>query len=344
MRDLARIYIKAGDGGNGVAHFRREKYIPKGGPDGGDGGNGGDVIFVGDENVEDLVAYKYITKYEAKDGRHGSRQKMHGSDADDMVLKVPVGTTVWQLPWNLSQVNMRKREEFDRIVKDRTLVVDIIEHGQKEVVVRSGMGGRGNWHFRSSTNQTPMEFEPGTPGEEKWILLEYKVRADIGIIGLPNVGKSSILATLTRAKPKVAGYPFTTLEPNLGAAVIKGKGHVLVDVPGVVEKAWEGKGIGPWFMRHLERCHTLLHVLAPSMEGDSSSEYILEGYKTVREELVKYGKGLEQIKEIVVVNKSELIPEKEREELRKNLEKETGKDVVMISATSADVEELIDKL
>lgn len=343
MKDLARIYIKAGDGGNGIAHFRREKYIPKGGPDGGDGGDGGSVVFEADENVEDLVAYKYITKYEGKSGRHGARQKMHGSDADDMVLKVPVGTTVWKLPWNLSEVNMRDREVFDRIVKERVLVVDITKDGQKEVVARAGMGGRGNWHFRSPTNQTPMEFEPGTPGEEKWLLLEYKVGADVGIIGLPNVGKSSLLATLTRAQPKIAGYPFTTLEPNLGVAELGGNNLIFVDVPGVVEEAWEGKGIGPWFMRHLERCHTLLHVLAPSMEGDSSSKYMLEGYRTVRDELVKYGKGLSEIKEIVVVNKSELIPEKEREGLRKILKSESGNDVVMIRAASGDVEELIDK-
>lgn len=343
MKDLARIYIKAGDGGNGVAHFRREKYIPKGGPDGGDGGDGGSIVIEADENVEDLVAYKYITKYEGKSGGHGARQKMHGSDADDLVLKVPVGTTVWQLPWNLAESNMRDREVFDRIVKERVLVVDITDHGQREVVARAGMGGRGNWHFRSSTNQTPMEFEPGTPGEEKWILLEYKVRADVGIIGLPNVGKSSLLATLTRAQPKIAGYPFTTLEPNLGVAELGGKNLMFVDVPGVVEEAWEGKGIGPWFMRHLERCHTLLHMLAPDVDGKGGKELMVAGYKTVRSELEKYGKGLAEIKEIVVVNKSELILEGEREDLRKTLKSESGNDIVMISAASGDVKELISK-
>jgi len=359
VKDLARIYVKAGDGGSGSVHFLREKYKPKGGPDGGDGGKGGDVILRADENAVDLLAFNYEKKFVAKDGAGGRGDKKHGKDADDVVIAVPVGTVVWQLPWNLSEVDMRDREEFERIIRERKLAVDMTEHGQEYVIARGGNGGRGNWHFRSATNQTPQEFEPGTPGQEKWVLLELKVRADVGIIGLPNVGKSSLLASLTRANPKIAGYPFTTLSPNLGVLKINkqipnsdkqtspgdknfnqqsGRNLILVDVPGVVEDAWEGKGIGPWFLRHLERTKALIHVLAPDVNTQSTinnnqtiAKELINNYKIVRKELEKYGQGIPEKKELVVVNKMELLSDELRKQVAGEFEEKMGRRVIFVS-------------
>ena len=342
MKDLARIHVKAGDGGDGVVHFRREKYIPKGGPDGGDGGKGGDVILRADENLEDLIKFNFEKNHVAKDGEKGMGQKMHGEDRPDIFVDVPVGTVVWQLPWGLSEVSLKDREKFEEVVEKRSLVIDMEDHGQEIVIAKGGVGGRGNWHFRSSTNQTPEEFEEGIVGEEKWLLLEYKMKADAGIVGLPNVGKSSLLKALTRANPKIAGYPFTTLEPNLGVMTKDGGNLVLVDVPGVVEEAWEGKGIGPWFMRHLERVKIILHVLAPDSErGDDYVKQMMEDYRVVMVEMEKYGQGLPEKKEIVVVNKRELWKEEERGRVIEKLKKKLDREVVMVSAASNEVESLV---
>lgn len=342
MKDLARIYIKAGDGGDGIVHFRREKYVPKGGPDGGDGGNGGDVIIKSERNIEDLIEFNFEKRFEARDGQRGMGQKKHGENGEDRLVMVPVGTQVYVIPWNLSEVSLRERENFEEMLERRRLVHDFEVDGEEVIVARGGKGGLGNWHFRSATNQTPQESEPGTPGEEKWLLLEYKVRADIGIIGLPNVGKSSLLKALTRANPKIAGYPFTTLEPNLGVLKKDGENLILVDVPGVVEEAWEGKGIGPWFMRHLERVDTLLHVLAPDPErGDDYVSQMLEDYRVVRGEMEKYGNGLSEKKEIVVINKMELWQEKEQVKIKEKLAKKLGREVVMVSAASQGVGKLV---
>ncbi len=349
MKDLARIYVKAGDGGDGSVHFRHEKYAPKGGPDGGDGGKGGDVIFVADENIDSLVEFNFKKRFIANSGGNGLGKNMYGAKAEDLVVRLPVGTVVWEVPEELAEANIRERATFEHFMTTRQLLVDMTENSKTFTAVWGGKGGRGNYHFRSATNQTPMEHEEGQSGEEKWLLLELKVVADVGIIGLPNVGKSSLLKALTRANPKIAGYPFTTLEPNLGVTTTGDKHTVLVDVPGVIEEAWEGKGIGPWFLRHLERCKTLVHVLAPSERvlADSGfkiqdlSNQLVRDYEIVRKELEKYGQGLPDKKEIVVVNKKELVEEKDRQTIETMFTKETGKDIAWVSAAMGEVGELV---
>jgi len=346
MKDLARIYVRAGDGGDGSVHFRREKYIPKGGPDGGDGGKGGDVILRADENIETLVEFNYQKKYEAKSGERGGEKRSFGSDADDVLVRLPRGTQVYEIPAAYYEMDLRERENLDELLAARKLLVDMKENGQEYIAVYGGKGGRGNDRFKSATNQTPMEAEEGQEGEEKYLLLELKVVADVGIIGLPNVGKSSLHKAFTAANPKIAGYPFTTLEPNLGVRKTGGKQLIVGDVPGVVEKDWEGKGIGPWFMRHLERTEWLLHVVAPDpSRGEDYTRQMVEDYRVVREELKKYGQGLAEKTEVVVVNKMEIIEKKEREQVRKALEEATGREVVMISAAMKEgIEELAERL
>lgn len=343
MKDLARIYIKAGDGGSGKLSFRHEKFAAKGGPDGGDGGKGGDVIIQADENMENLVPFNFKKRYLAENGEGGMPKKMHGKDREDIVVKVPVGTVVYEVDEEYFEKNLRNRDTFEILMKDRRLLVDMDTHGKEFVGAWGGRGGKGNWHFRSSTNQTPQEFEPGTPGEEKYLLLELKVVADLGIVGLPNVGKSSLLKALTNANPKIAGYPFTTLEPNLGVATVHDKRLIIVDVPGVIEEAWEGKGIGPWFLRHLERTKQLIHVLAPR-EGEETLPQLVKDYNIVREELTKYGKGLPEKPEVVVVNKMELVEQEDRGGISEKFELETGKKLVWVSAGMGEVSSLISQI
>lgn len=343
MKDLARIYIKAGDGGSGKLSFRHEKFAAKGGPDGGDGGKGGDVIIQADENMENLVPFNFKKRYLAENGEGGMPKKMHGKDREDIVVKVPVGTVVYEVDEEYFEKNLRNRDTFEILMKDKRLLVDMDTHGKEFVGAWGGRGGKGNWHFRSSTNQTPQEFEPGTPGEEKYLLLELKVVADLGIVGLPNVGKSSLLKALTNANPKIAGYPFTTLEPNLGVATVHDKRLIIVDVPGVIEEAWEGKGIGPWFLRHLERTKQLIHVLAPR-EGEETLPQLVKDYNIVREELTKYGKGLPEKPEVVVVNKMELVEQEDRGKISEKFELKTGKKLVWVSAGMSEVSSMIEKL
>ncbi len=366
MKDLARIYIKAGDGGDGAVHFLHSKYQPKGGPDGGDGGDGGDVILVADENMANLVEFNFKKKFVVPDAEHGWEKNMHGKNTDDLEVKVPVGTVVYEITQEYSEANLRDRSTLEKVMKVRRLMVDMTGHGQRFEAAWGGRGGHGNYQFRSATNQAPKEFEPGKPGDAKWLLLELKVVADIGIVGLPNVGKSSLLKALTNANPRIAGYPFTTLEPNLGVLVNAQmqkrtneptKSLVLVDVPGVIENAWEGKGIGPWFLRHLERTKTLFHVLAPSAEmhehtSAKMGKQLIKDYKIVRKELEKYtsassaqaGKGLAEKSEIVVVNKMELVDEVMRKEIDKEFEKVTGKGLLWVSAGMGEVADLVKKL
>ena len=340
MKDLARIYVKAGSGGDGSVHFLHGKYQPKGGPDGGDGGKGGSVYLVADENLENLVPFNFKKKFVVPDGEHGWGKKMHGKDTDDLEIHVPVGTVVYEVSADQAEANLRERETFEAVMGDKELVVDMDEHNKKFLIAKGGRGGKGNFHFRSSTNQTPMEFEPGKPGEEKWLLLELKVVADVGIVGLPNVGKSSLLKALTNANPKIAGYPFTTLEPNLGVFKSHSGSVILVDVPGVVEDAWEGKGIGPWFLRHLERVKMMVHVLAPEITPlnhytiESLVEQLVRDYKIVRRELTKYGKGLTDKPEIVVVNKMELVDPEMRKEIEAEFDRLIHKSLVWVSAAS----------
>jgi GTPase len=350
MKDLARIYIKAGDGGDGSVHFLHGKYQPKGGPDGGDGGSGGDIILVADENMQNLVEFNFKKKFVVKDADHGWGKNMHGKDTDDMEVKIPVGTVVYEISQEFAEANLRDREVFEKVVAGRRQMVDMTKHGQRFEAAWGGRGGKGNFQFRSATNQTPREFEEGKPGDEKWLLLELKVVADVGIVGLPNVGKSSLLKALTNANPKIAGYPFTTLEPNLGVVTTHDKRLVIVDVPGVIEDAWEGKGIGPWFLRHLERTHTLIHVLAPNVESGAELtvsglvEQLSHDYSVVRKELEKYGNGLPEKKEIVVVNKMELVHEDMQKEIEAEMDRLIHKSIVWVSAGMGEVSQLIEKL
>ncbi|MFH1244467.1 MAG: GTPase ObgE [bacterium] len=361
MKDLARIYVKAGDGGRGSAHFLHGKYQPKGGPDGGDGGDGGDVVLVADENIQNLVEFNFKKRFVVPDGEQGYGKNMHGKNTEDLEVKVPVGSVVYEIPVALAEMDLRNREVFEKMQKVRRLVIDMTQHGQRFEVAWGGRGGRGNWQFRSATNQTPTEFEEGKPGDAKWLLLELKMVADVGIVGLPNVGKSSLLKALTNANPKIAGYPFTTLEPNLGVLRINHKSKilkfsneekqalVLVDVPGVVEDAWEGKGIGPWFLRHLERTKTLIHVLAPNCSDTVSqlhsvTEQMIHDYQIVRKEFEKYGRGLSDKPEIVVVNKMELVDMGLRKKIEVEFAKKIHKDLVWISAGMGEVAELVDRI
>ena len=284
--DQAKIYIKAGNGGSGSASFRREKFIEYGGPDGGDGGSGGSIIVESDRNLNTLIDFRYAQHFKAQHGKPGSKRNRTGANGKDLVLKVPVGTQIYEEDNN-------------------TLIYDFTKNKEKYLVASGGKGGLGNVRFKSSTNRAPKKKTNGKIGEEFWIWLQLKVIADIGIIGKPNAGKSSLLAALTRAKPKIANYPFTTINPNLGVTYYDGKEITLADVPGLVEGAHKGIGLGDKFLRHIERCKMLLHLI------DISEEDLISVYKKIKFELSNYDKNLEKKKEIIFFNKSDLLEEKE---------------------------------
>ena len=284
--DQAKIYIKAGNGGSGSASFRREKFIEYGGPDGGDGGNGGSIIVESDRNLNTLIDFRYAQHFKAQHGKPGSKRNKTGANGKDLVLKVPVGTQIYEEDNN-------------------TLIYDFTINKEKYLVASGGKGGLGNVRFKSSTNRAPKKKTNGKIGEEFWIWLQLKVIADIGIIGKPNAGKSSLLAALTRAKPKIANYPFTTLNPNLGVTYYDGKEVTLADIPGLVEGAHKGVGLGDKFLRHIERCKVLLHLI------DISENDLISVYKKIKFELLTYDKNLEKKKEIIFFNKSDLLNEKE---------------------------------
>ena len=284
--DQAKIYIKAGNGGSGSASFRREKFIEYGGPDGGDGGNGGSIIVESDRNLNTLIDFRYAQHFKAQHGKPGSKRNKTGANGKDLILKVPVGTQIYEEDNN-------------------TLIYDFTKNKEKYLVASGGKGGLGNVRFKSSTNRAPKKKTNGKIGEEFWIWLQLKVIADIGIIGKPNAGKSSLLAALTRAKPKIANYPFTTINPNLGVTYYDGKEVTLADIPGLVEGAHKGVGLGDKFLRHIERCKVLLHLI------DISEEDLISVYKKIKFELSTYDKNLTKKKEIIFFNKSDLLDEKE---------------------------------
>ena len=269
--DQAKIYIKAGNGGTGAASFRREKFIEYGGPDGGDGGAGGSIIFSADRNLNTLVDFRYTQHFKAQHGKPGSKRNKTGANGKDLILKVPLGTQIFEEDNN-------------------TLIYDFTNNEDKFILANGGKGGLGNVRFKSSTNRAPRKKTNGTPGEEFWIWLQLKVIADIGIIGLPNSGKSSLLAATTRAKPKIANYPFTTINPNLGVVSYDNKEITLADIPGLVEGAHKGIGLGDKFLRHIERCKILLHLI------DLSEENLFANYKKVKKELDAYDKNLSKKK------------------------------------------------
>tara|TARA_B110000438_G_scaffold41961_1_gene41751 strand:+ start:996 stop:1982 length:987 start_codon:yes stop_codon:yes gene_type:complete len=280
--DQAKIFINAGKGGSGSAGFRREKFIEYGGPDGGDGGDGGSVILIAEENLNTLIDFRFKQHFKAERGQDGMGKKKTGRGGKDLILKVPVGTQVFEEDNN-------------------TLIEDLKSPGQKIVIAKGGRKGLGNVRFKSSTNRAPRKKTDGTDGESLWIWLQLKVIADVGIIGMPNAGKSSLLSVLTKARPKIANYPFTTLNPNLGVVSYLDKEITLADIPGLIEGAHEGMGLGGKFLRHIERCKSLIHLI------DINSENILEDYLSVRNELSKYSKSLIKKKEIIIFNKIDIV-------------------------------------
>jgi len=284
--DQAKIYIKAGNGGSGSAHFRREKFVEYGGPDGGDGGDGGSIIVEADRNLNTLIDFRYAQHFRAEHGQAGSKRNKTGANGKDLVLKVPVGTQVYEEDNN-------------------TLIFDFTKNKEKYLVAAGGKRGLGNVRFKSSTNRAPKKKTSGKMGEEFWIWFQLKVIADIGIIGKPNAGKSSLLAALTKAKPKIANYPFTTINPNLGVAYYDGKEITLADIPGLVEGAHKGVGLGDKFLRHIERCKILLHLI------DLTEIDLVNSYKKIKFELSTYDKKLDKKKEIIFFNKSDLLKSKE---------------------------------
>ena len=285
--DQAKIYLKAGDGGAGSSSFRREKFIEFGGPDGGDGGKGGSFIIVSERNLNTLIDFRYQQHFKAERGRDGSGKNKTGRGGEDLYLKVPVGTQI------LEEDN-------------KTLIFDFRKEKEEFLVASGGKGGFGNTRFKSSTNRAPKKFTKGAIGEEFWIWLQLKTIADIGIIGLPNAGKSSLLASLTSATPKIANYKFTTLNPNLGVAIYDDKEITLADIPGLIEGAHKGTGLGIKFLKHIERCKVLLHLI------DISEKNLVNSYSQVREEMAKYSSELLKKQEIIVFNKTDLVDEEEK--------------------------------
>lgn len=320
MVDEARIIIRAGKGGDGSAHFHRGRFIPKGGPDGGDGGRGGSVYVRSDTNLATLDHYAYKQKFEAGNGRPGSEKRSSGLSGGDLYLGVPVGTIV--------KLNNSKTQELER-------EIDFDKSGMEVLIAKGGKGGRGNWHFKSSTNTTPLEFEVGKPGEEWQAELELKILADVGLIGLPNVGKSTLLSVLSSARPKIANYPFTTLEPNLGVTNLGSKKVVLADIPGLIEGASEGKGLGLKFLQHIERTRILIHVLA----GEDAQQLYF-GYKTVREELKQYSADVVRKKELVILNKTDLLNEEQIKGIVAYFEKKRKKILPMSCGNLSGIEVL----
>jgi GTP-binding protein len=307
--DEAKVYIRSGDGGNGCVSFRREKFIEFGGPNGGDGGKGGDVIAEAVEGLNTLIDYRYQQHFTAKNGGGGMGKDRHGANGADALLKVPVGTQIYE-------------EDGE------TLLVDLTEPGQHTVLARGGNGGFGNAHFKSSTNRAPRRANPGQPGEERTIRLRLKLIADAGIVGLPNAGKSTFLAAVSAAKPKIADYPFTTLQPQLGVVEIDGREFVLADIPGLIEGAHEGVGLGDRFLGHVERCRVLLHLV------DGTGEDAAAAYETVRAELTAYGKGLADKPEIVALNKSDALTAAGIKDQTERLKRVAKRQPLVVSAVS----------
>lgn len=305
--DQAKIYLKSGDGGRGCVSFRREKYIEFGGPNGGDGGKGGSVYFVAVENLNTLIDFRYRQHFKAQNGQHGMGSEMSGAKGEDLIIKVPVGT---------------------EIVADdgETVLADMVEAGQTFMIAKGGDGGRGNTRFKTSTNQAPRYAEPGWPGVEMWVWLRLKIIADVGLIGLPNAGKSTFLTAVTKARPKIADYPFTTLHPNLGVAWIDGKELVLADIPGLIEGAHEGTGLGDRFLKHVERCSVFLHLI------DATSDDVVRDYKTIRRELELYKAKLADKPEVIALNKTDSLPAEEINKKLKALSKATPSPIFAISA------------
>jgi len=320
--DYVKVHLTSGKGGQGSAHLRREKYVPKGGPDGGDGGRGGHVIVRGDKNLWTLLGFKFKRHFQAGHGEHGSKSRSTGADGTDVYLDVPLGTVV-------------------RDTESNEILFEITEDGEEKVVLEGGKGGLGNWHFRSATNQTPRYAQPGLPGQERQVTLELKVLADVGLVGFPNAGKSTLLAALTAAKPKIADYEFTTLKPNLGIVQYRDfKSFVIADIPGIIEGAAEGKGLGHYFLRHIERNATLLFLI-PADSKDISREF-----EILLNELRKYNPELLDKQRLVAISKSDMLDEELMEEMRRELDQdfEKGSYLFISSVSGLGLQPLKDRL
>ena len=304
--DQVKIYVKAGNGGDGSPSFRREKFIEYGGPDGGDGGGGGSVILKSEQNLNTLIDYRYQQHHKAKRGENGSGQNRTGKGGEDLILKVPLGTQVFE-------------------EDNKTLIYDFTKIGEEFIAASGGRGGLGNTRFKSSTNRAPRKYTKGTLGEEFTIWLQLKTIADIGIIGLPNAGKSSLLAAITNANPKIANYQFTTLNPNLGVASYDDKEITIADIPGLVEGAHKGTGLGIQFLKHIERCKSLLHMI------DVTNDNLKKSYKQIKNELKKYSTKLSKKKELVVLNKVDLIDNNELKKIIKEFSKNIKSEVIALS-------------
>src|SRR5271157_3925136 len=308
--DEAKIHLRSGDGGDGVVAFRREKFIEFGGPDGGNGGRGGDVVFEAVPNLNTLIDFRYTQHFRAKKGGNGSGSDKTGAGAADVVIKVPVGTEV--------------------LAEDReTLLADLDRPGKRVVLLKGGDGGFGNTHYKSSTNRAPRRRDKGWPGEERWVWLRLKLIADAGLVGLPNAGKSTLLAAASAARPKVAEYPFTTLHPQLGVVRLSaGEEFVLADIPGLIEGAHGGAGLGDRFLGHVERCAVLLHLI------DGAAGNVVRAWRTVREELSSYGAGLAEKPELIGLNKLDAMTPREAASRKAALAKASGRPVMLLSGVT----------
>ncbi|VXB45757.1 GTPase Obg [Flavobacterium sp. 9AF] len=320
--DYVKIYLASGKGGKGSTHLHREKFIEKGGPDGGDGGRGGHVILVGNKGLWTLFHLKFLRHVKAGHGGDGGSSRSTGADGEDKIIEVPLGTVI-------------KDKETGEIL------FEITEHGESKIIAKGGKGGLGNWHFRSATNQTPRYSQPGLPGEELDVILELKVLADVGLVGFPNAGKSTLLSVLTAAKPKIADYPFTTLKPNLGIVAYRDfQSFVIADIPGIIEGAAEGKGLGHYFLRHIERNSTLLFLI-PADATDIKKEY-----EILLDELRRYNPEMLDKDRLVVVSKSDMLDEELKLEMKKQLDNELKEINYMFISSVAQqgLQELKDKL
>ena len=310
--DQAKVYVKSGEGGNGCISFRREKYVEFGGPNGGSGGRGGDVMAVAVPGLNTLIDYRYRQHIKAENGRPGMGKDMTGAAGKTAVLELPVGTQIFA-------------------EDNETLLVDLTIEGEEVKLLRGGDAGRGNAQFKTATNRAPRRAEAGWPGQEMWVWLRLKLLADAGLVGLPNAGKSTFLAAVSRAKPKIADYPFTTLHPQLGVVYLDGAEFVLADIPGLIEGAHEGHGLGDRFLGHVERCGVLLHLI------DGTEEDVAGAYRTVRDEIIAYGAGLEEKTEIVALNKCDALDEEAISEKKAALAEATStRDVMTISGATGD--------
>ncbi|MDF1856807.1 GTPase ObgE [Pseudooceanicola sp.] len=307
--DLAKVYIRSGSGGGGAIAFRREKYIEYGGPNGGDGGRGGDVWAVAVDGLNTLIDFRYQQHFFAQNGQHGMGNNRTGANGDDIILRVPVGTEI-----------LDEDEE--------TVIADLTEIGQRVLIAKGGNGGFGNAYFKSATNQAPRRANPGLEGVERTIWLRLKLIADVGLLGLPNAGKSTFLAATSNARPKIADYPFTTLHPNLGVVAVDGAEFVVADIPGLIEGASEGRGLGDLFLGHIERCAVLLHLV------DGTSGTLLEDWQTILDEIAAYGAALEDKPRITVLNKIDALDAEEQAFLKDELEAVTGSPVMLMSGVT----------